>query len=1120
MHRAFLVKKIRRQVMAERKVSQSETIVTRMERLEKALGVNVYTKGSGLLDVLAREVRLSLAMIVEHQARAASDNLTAPLCLFPARPGDLSLISGVDIPSQTESSRASYGTRRVETGARRNSHDERCPRSSIEKGKLNRDGDERGAGDGDGYHESGGRTNGNPSGGEWSTEGGAAVGDEGRLWMTEDGGYLCVDLLLERTLAELMKALSYKSNHNNDNNISRLQLGQRLSRASNPWESGRAPIGSAAYPTHAAFDMGDATAASMKQPRIWPSFSPRSSRVGGKTRFDDEPNSAKNTLRSAPAQKHRLKTVLDTLPAWISGTIVTNGSGNSQARKKLQHTPSCSRHHQVLRLSCALAGDLQYLLSRPAYCRVLDAFSFVPEKKCLCGRDFDPAGNASTTPAPPATAATTGTTANNAASRGKDSGDNDDSADGGGGGATAATSSTAVAAGEKTEKEQPSGAHTALPEPCKQEGGDRRASGWECSAHPALNTSVSHRSGAVQGQTWQVAPLIRYRYDGLYRVPKTQMAILIARPPPHRSPPIHLLKQCFVLSLSHLSSFLATARSRSAHRVLSTLRKELMRDVTSAKEEAGKAVAAAAKARKGAREASAEALAATARAAAAAASARNEGSFLLEELHAQLAKAMRNERDRLEASNEERARAERERVGQLLEIQASAQMLGHLKSLLDTKAGQEDLTSITRAMGEVEETLTTVRESIPGEHALLELQEALSRKADKAYTKRKMSLLVSRVSALLREESDEPSMAKKCLSCDRTFNKLSFTDLELAQKLPDVLESVEDAEMRAQQQQQRQRLVGGNGGVDDAPNGRGGGGREGYGREDGLLRETATDAEGGGGVPQSLGGGSTRPGSAPSARRPSTLDPRTFGNVNRPSSAVHRRRLAGAPGVGNATGNGFRPGSGGARARTTRGVGARANTPNGDVLPPAAAGPGGQLSSSQPHLFAPAALSAAYGPLSDGARKAVEAEAARAARLSAMEPGPVPDNIRYGGMTQAPLVRQLFAGLGSSTAVGGSGNNPAMAKGSGEARGTVGKSIFIGGAEGQRVRTPTTATSAVDERPPSAGGRGGVTEGFASALEHHRRNVIAVTVPPVHSVGAAGLVPETLMRRSDRGGTD
>lgn len=70
-------------------------------------------------------------------------------------------------------------------------------------------------------------------------------------------------------------------------------------------------------------------------------------------------------------------------------------------------------------------------------------------------------------------------------------------------------------------------------------------------------------------------------------------------------------------------------------------------------------------------------------------------------------------------------------------------------------------------------------------HILIEtiLQEALSRKADKAYTKRKMALLVSRVSSLLKEESDEPSMAKKCLSCDRAFNKLSFKELEIAQQV-------------------------------------------------------------------------------------------------------------------------------------------------------------------------------------------------------------------------------------------------------------------------------------------------------------------------------------------------
>lgn len=48
--------------------------------------------------------------------------------------------------------------------------------------------------------------------------------------------------------------------------------------------------------------------------------------------------------------------------------------------------------------------------------------------------------------------------------------------------------------------------------------------------------------------------------------------------------------------------------------------------------------------------------------------------------------------------------------------------LGHLKSLLDSKAGQDDLVSVARAMGDVEETLAVVRESVPGGQALHELQ--------------------------------------------------------------------------------------------------------------------------------------------------------------------------------------------------------------------------------------------------------------------------------------------------------------------------------------------------------------------------------------------------------------
>ena len=47
-----------------------------------------------------------------------------------------------------------------------------------------------------------------------------------------------------------------------------------------------------------------------------------------------------------------------------------------------------------------------------------------------------------------------------------------------------------------------------------------------------------------------------------------------------------------------------------------------------------------------------------------------------------------------------------------------------------------------------------------------------------------MAILVTRVSALLKDDADEPTLAKqKCLSCDRAFNKTSFRDLELAYRV-------------------------------------------------------------------------------------------------------------------------------------------------------------------------------------------------------------------------------------------------------------------------------------------------------------------------------------------------
>ncbi|CAM9412252.1 unnamed protein product, partial [Hapterophycus canaliculatus] len=429
MHRAFLVKKIRRQVMAERKVSQSETIVTRVERLEKALGVNVYTKGSGRLDVLAREVRLSLAMIVEHQARAASDNLSAPLCLFPARPEDLPLISWAAIPSQPERSRASHGERSVKTSTRRSSHNEKHSPSSAAVRGSSRRGDE------------GSVDNGNAGSEGWGMEGGAESGDEGRLWMTEDGGYLCVELLLERTLQELVEGLAFAARCV----CLRACLGQKFSRVSTPLRSGGAPLGSVPSPRHGAFDVGDATAASVKK-RLMSWNEEGEEKEGSGTNLKKE-------LERMQDRCTRLNALVARLRFEAAGrlqqqhpeqpgeerAVPRNDEQNRGERRETvafaaeednlaagsvsqQTAATAVVTSEVLRLSCALAGDLQYLLSRPAYCRVLDTFSFTPERKCLCGRDFEAAGNASTTPTAPAPLPTTGATATNAASRRKNDG--------------------------------------------------------------------------------------------------------------------------------------------------------------------------------------------------------------------------------------------------------------------------------------------------------------------------------------------------------------------------------------------------------------------------------------------------------------------------------------------------------------------------------------------------------------------------------------------------------------------------------------------------------------------------------------------------------------------------
>lgn len=127
-------------------------------------------------------------------ARRKSDNLSAPLCLFPEHEGES------PTPSGLENSKRS-------SGCRTSSHTNRRSRPSVSAETLDQGGD--------GYtgrvSVDGGGTDGVSNGVDGSRAGwgGEAGGGVGRLWMTEDGGYLCVDLLLGRTLSELAEGLAF-----------------------------------------------------------------------------------------------------------------------------------------------------------------------------------------------------------------------------------------------------------------------------------------------------------------------------------------------------------------------------------------------------------------------------------------------------------------------------------------------------------------------------------------------------------------------------------------------------------------------------------------------------------------------------------------------------------------------------------------------------------------------------------------------------------------------------------------------------------------------------------------------------------------------------------------------
>lgn len=127
----------------------------------------------------------------------SSDNLSTSLSLFPAETENTSLLS-VALP----------GPPTLDGSCRRNDVQKRQLSSSVENhthGGFSGGGGGVGAGSG-GIGRGGGGIGGNVGRGDGTESKG---GDVGRLWMAEDGGYLCVDLLLERTLDELAEGLHF-----------------------------------------------------------------------------------------------------------------------------------------------------------------------------------------------------------------------------------------------------------------------------------------------------------------------------------------------------------------------------------------------------------------------------------------------------------------------------------------------------------------------------------------------------------------------------------------------------------------------------------------------------------------------------------------------------------------------------------------------------------------------------------------------------------------------------------------------------------------------------------------------------------------------------------------------
>lgn len=177
----------------------------------------------------------------------------------------------------------------------------------------------------------------------------------------------------------------------------------------------------------------------------------------------------------------------------------------------------------------------------------------------------------------------------------------------------------------------------------------------------------------------------------------------------------------------------------------------------------------------------------------------------------------------------------------------------------------------------------------------------------------------------------------------------------------------------------------------------------------------------------------------------------------------------------------------------------------------------------------------------------MEAEAARARRAVALEPVPAPDYLRYGGMTAAPLVQELFAGIAKNGTADENFRPFSEVKGRGaksvgsldafphlETSGGVrkhdkgGLDLSTHLASGGLGRTPRgnadherdgvriRNTEKRDMRTQEAS-----SDRFLSSLDHHTRNVINVhvRVPPVGIArplaGGNGSKPSNSARPND-----